>query len=75
MLYLSNVVSYVFTVNELSNNKTKSTFNYKIKKVIFPPVYVVDILFIWFLAGNFFLTTRGNFFSNQVFFLTFEGNV
>ena len=46
MLYLSNVVSYVFTVNELSINKTKSTFNYKIKKVIFPPVYVVDILFI-----------------------------
>ena len=62
MLCLSIVVTYIFTINELSITKTKATFNCNVKNT----VYVVDILF---MPGNFFLTTVGNFFS------TFEANL
>ena len=67
MLYvISIVVTYIFTVNEFSITKIKFTFSCKIKKVIFPTVYVVDFfhlsLFYFYLVV--FLTTVGNFFSN-----------
>ena len=64
MLYVSIVVTYIFTVNEFNITKTNFTFSCKIKKkVIFPTVYVVDFFsseFILFLLGS-FLTTVGNF--------------
>lgn len=54
MLYLSIVVTYIFTVNEFSITKTNFTFSCKIKKVIFPTVYVVDFfhlsLFYFYLV-------------------------
>ena len=54
MLYVSIVVTYIFTVNEFSITKTNFTFSCKIKKVIFPTVYVVDFfhlsLFYFYLV-------------------------
>ena len=55
MLYVSIVVTYIFTVNESSITKTNFTFSCKIKKkVIFPTVYVVDFfhlsLFYFYLV-------------------------
>ena len=63
MLYVSIVVTYIFTVNEFSITKTNFTFSCKIKKSdisnslccrFFPSQFTL------FLPGS-FLTTVGNF--------------
>ena len=63
MLYVSIVVTYIFTVNEFSITKTNFTFSCKIKKSEISNSLCCRFFssqFILFLPGS-FLTTVGNF--------------